>query len=97
MTDPTPLEQAQETRDDHAHNIAASHETGDDDKTPLERAREQTRRSAQNLAEAREESLEAHSKTREQENVDTHTDAPGGIGKSGQAPNPRTQPTRDTR
>jgi len=65
-----------------------------DDKTPLERATEQTQQNAQNVNAAREESLETHSHTREEQNVDIHTDAPGSIGKSGDAPNPRTQPTR---
>ncbi len=97
MNDQTPLEQAQQQRDEQAHNIAASHEATREDKTPLERAQEQTQLNARNLADAREESLEAHSNARQQEGVDTHTDAPGGIGKSGQAPNPRTQPTRDSR
>lgn len=64
------------------------------DKTPLEHAQQQTEDNARNLNAAREESLETHSTTREQQNVDIETDAPGGIGKSGQAPNPRTQPTR---
>jgi len=64
------------------------------DKTPLEQVKEHQAQAAQNLQAAHEESLEEHSKIREQENVDIHTDAPGGIGKSGQAPNPRTQPTR---
>jgi len=64
------------------------------DKTPLEQVKEQQAQKAQNLEAAREESLGEHSHLREQENVDIHTDAPGGIGKSGQAPNPRTQPTR---
>lgn len=65
------------------------------DKTPLEQAQQQTEDSARNLNAAREESLAEHSHTREQQNVDVKTDAPGGIGKSGQAPNPRTQPTRN--
>ena len=65
------------------------------DKTPLEQAQQQTEDSARNLNAAREESLQQHSQTREQQNVDTETDAPGGIGKSGQAPNPRTQPNRN--
>ena len=65
------------------------------DKTPLEQAQQQSEDSARNLNAAREESLAEHSHTREQQNVDTKTDDPGGIGKSGQAPNPRTQPTRN--
>ena len=65
------------------------------DKTPLEHAQQQNEDNARNLNAAREESLGEHSQTREQQNVDTKTDAPGGIGKSGQAPNPRTQPTRN--
>lgn len=62
------------------------------DKTPLEQAQQQSEESAHNLNAAREESLATHSQNREQQNVDVKTDAPGGIGKSGQAPNPRTQP-----
>ncbi len=64
------------------------------DKTPLEQVQEQNAAKSKNVNAAREESLAEHSDIREQQNVDTHTDAPGGIGKSGQAPNPRTQPTR---
>ena len=67
------------------------------DKTPLQQVQEQNAAKAENLEAAHEESLGEHSHIREQQNVDIHTDAPGGIGKSGQAPNPRTQPTRDTR
>ncbi len=64
------------------------------DKTPLEQVQEQNAAKSENLNAAREESLHEHSNIREQQNVDIKTDAPGGIGKSGQAPNPRTQPTR---
>ncbi len=64
------------------------------DKTPLEQVQEQNAAKSENLNAAREESLHEHSDIREQQNVDIKTDAPGGIGKSGQAPNPRTQPTR---
>lgn len=64
------------------------------DKTPLEQVKERQDQAAENLEAAHEESLKEHSHIREQENVDIHTDAPGGIGKSGQAPNPRTQPNR---
>jgi hypothetical protein len=64
------------------------------DKTPLEQVQEQNAAKAENLENAHEESLGEHSHIREQQNVDIKTDAPGGIGKSGQAPNPRTQPTR---
>ncbi len=64
------------------------------DKTPLEQVQEQNAAKSENLNAAREESLQEHSNIREQQNVDIKTDAPGGIGKSGQAPNPRTQPTR---
>ncbi|BCM91163.1 hypothetical protein IAD21_03027 [Abditibacteriota bacterium] len=64
------------------------------DKTPLEQAQQQREDAARNLNAAREESLGTHSHDREQQQVDTKTDAPGSIGKSGQAPNPRTQPNR---
>ncbi len=64
------------------------------DKTPLEQVQEQNAAKSENVNAAREESLQEHSDIREQQNVDIHTDAPGGLGKSGQAPNPRTQPTR---
>ncbi|RYX85325.1 hypothetical protein EON83_06940 [bacterium] len=62
------------------------------DKTPLEHAQQQTEDNARNINAAREESLATHSHNREQQHVDVKTDAPGGIGKSGNAPNPRTQP-----
>ena len=94
MDDKTPLEQVQDQSQHNADNISASHETTREDKSPLERAQEQKQANSQNLSAAREESLEAHSHTREEQNVDRQTDAPGSIGKSGDAPNPRTQPTR---
>ncbi len=65
------------------------------DKTPLEQAKQQREDSARNLNAAREESLATHSHIREQQDVDTKTDAPGSIGKSGQDSNPRTRQSHD--
>ena len=48
MTDQTPLEQAQQQRDENAHNIATSHETTREDKTPLERVQEQQQENLRN-------------------------------------------------
>ena len=83
MDDKTPLEQAQDQTQHNADNISASHNT-QNEATPLEHVQEQKQSNAQNLNAAREESLETHSQTREQQNVDRSTDAP----------NPHTQPTR---
>lgn len=66
------------------------------EQTPLEQAQEQRQNQAANLKNAREaERVEEQNHEVEEVRVDTQIDAPGAIGKSGSAPNPRNYPQRN--
>ena len=68
----------------------------ENNQTPLEQAQEQAKNQAENLQNAREnERMQTQNHEVEEVRVDTQIEAPGAIGKSGAAPNPRNYPQRD--
>lgn len=67
-----------------------------ENQSPLEQAQKLAQQQQENLRNAREgEQAQAQNHEVEEERVDTKTDVPGSIGKSGVASNPRIHPQRN--